>query len=84
MLLGVQTSFSSVLHPRPRTFCGDLHTLYLLCSGGCSDVSPASLAESLLGWIIYLFLFSNRGLTFLAFHNVGCIRSESCCSLGVH
>lgn len=33
---------------------------------------------------LYIFLFSNRGLTFSPFHNVGCIRFEFCCSLVVH
>lgn len=64
MLLGVQTSFSSGLHPGPFTFCGDLLTLYLLCHKECSGVSPVSLAESLLGWIIYIPVCKQRSYLF--------------------
>jgi len=65
MLLGVQTSFSSVLlHPGPLTFCDDLHTFCLLCSGGCPDVSPVSLADFLLGWIIDIPVFKQRSYFF--------------------
>lgn len=64
MLLGVQTSFSSVLHPGLLAFCGDLHTFYLLCGEGCSGVSPVSLAVSLLGWIIYITVLKQRSCLF--------------------
>lgn len=59
MLLGVQTSFSSILYPG-NLFCGDLHTFCLMCDEGCSGVSPVSLAEYLLGWIVYSPGFKQR------------------------
>lgn len=49
---------------RRKSFCGDLHTLCLMCGEGCSGMSLVSLAESLLGWIIYSPVFKQRSFLF--------------------
>lgn len=47
----------SLLFCTQEHFCGDLHTFYFMCGKGCYGVSSVSLAESLLGWIIYSPVF---------------------------
>lgn len=64
MLLGVQTSFSSALYPGNLSVV--TFTLHFWCVVRDALVSLESLAESLLGWIIYSPVFSSP------FHYVVC------------